>query len=221
MKKRNRRTIGIALGLLASFVGWTIAVSCLDIQHIGPNGSSVGFAALNGWFHQRTGVHMALYTVTDWLGLVPVGVALGFAILGLVQWIQRRSIRKVDPSLILLGVFYVVVIVAYLLFESVAINDRPVLIDGNLEASYPSSTTLLVLCVMLTAMMQLNRRISREKARRVVLAILAVFTVFMVIGRLISGVHWLTDIVGGVLLGAGLVVLYGAGVRWCTTDSVR
>ena len=98
--------------------------------------------------------------------------------------------------------------VAYLLFEVVVINYRPVLIDGRMEASYPSSTTMLVMCVIPTAMMQLNARVKNKTIQKTVLGILLAFTVFMVIGRLISGVHWFTDIVGGALLSAGLVMLY-------------
>lgn len=208
MNKRNQKNIYVTLGLLASFVLWTIAISCLDVQKIGPNGSAVGFAALNGFIHKLTGVHMVLYTITDWLGLVPLCFALGFALLGLVQLIQKRSIVKIDYSILVLGGFYILVMAAYLLFEVFVINYRPVLIDGHLEASYPSSTTMLVMCVIPTAMMQLNTRISNKTIRKVMLSILAAFTAFMVIGRLISGVHWFTDIVGGSLLSAGLVVLY-------------
>lgn len=186
MKKRSQKNLCAAIGLLASFVLWTFAVSHLDVQTIGPNGSSVGFAALNGFFHKLTGVHMALYTVTDWLGLVPLCFVLGFALLGLVQLIQRRSIVKVDYSILVLGGFYILVMVAYLLFEVVVINYRPVLIDGRMEASYPSSTTMLVMCVIPTAMMQLNARVKNKTIQKTVLGILLAFTVFMVIGRFVQ-----------------------------------
>ena len=198
-----------SLGLLALFALWTIAVCTVDVQVIGPQGSTVGFAALNGYVHTLTGVHFTLYHITDWLGLVPVAVCLAFAVTGLVQWI-RRGFFKVDRDLFVLGGFYIVVIAAYLLFEEVVINYRPVLIDGFLEASYPSSTTLLVLCVMPTAAMQLNRRIRQGACRIAVIWIIVAFTVFMVVGRLLSGVHWLTDIVGGGLFSAALVTMYRA-----------
>ena len=208
MKKRNLRNIGVTIGLFASFILWTVAFTILDVQAIGPNGSSVGFATFNGLFHKLTGVHMEIYTITDWLGLIPLCFALGFAILGLVQLIQRKSFLKVDYSILVLGGFYILVIASYLFFEKFVINYRPVLIEGNLEASYPSSTTLLVLCIMPTAMMQLNTRIRNNTTKKVILSLLAIFTAFMVIGRLISGVHWFTDIIGGVLLSTGLVMLY-------------
>ena len=210
MKKTKGKLLGIAGILLAAFALWTLAVQHIDVQAIGPNGSSVGFAGLNGWVHDLTGVHMGLYVLTDWLGLIPMGFVLGFAVLGLVQWMRRRKLFRVDRDILLLGGFYLLVLILYLVFETVAVNARPVLIDGRLEASYPSSTTMLVLCVMPTAMMQLRARIRNTKVRTIVLTILAVFTACMVVGRLIAGVHWFTDIIGGVLLSAGLVALYDA-----------
>ena len=221
MKKRN---ICIALGLLGAFALWTIAISLIDVQPIGPRGSSVGFATLNSMVHRLTGVHMQLYTITDWLGLVPVAFGFGFSALGLVQWIKRKSILKVDGSILILGAFYIVTLTAYLFFESYVVIYRPVLIEGYLEASYPSSTTLLVLCVMPTAMMQLRDRIKQPMFRKCVSIAITAFVVFIVIGRLISGVHWLTDIIGGTLLSAGLVAMYNAlieGTRNSHSDLVR
>lgn len=208
--KKNQRNLIIALTFGVLFVLWTLAVSYIDVMAIGPEGSEVGFATLNGFVHELTGVHMMLYTMTDWLGLVPFAFVFGFAILGLVQLIRRRSFLKVDRSILVLGGFYVLVMAAYLLFENVVINYRPVLIEGILEVSYPSSTTMLTLCVIPTAMMQIGERIKGRVLRRVVLGVMAVFGAFMVVGRLISGVHWFTDIIGGTLLSVALVMLYCA-----------
>ena len=208
MKKKFRKNIYVTLALFLLFVLWTLAIKLIDVQPIGPNGSEVGFAALNGLIHNVTGVHMELYIITDWLGLVPVFVAFGFAVLGLVQLIKRRSFLKVDYSILVLGGFYILVISAYILFEMLAVNYRPVLIDGYLEASYPSSTTLLVMCVMPASVMQLYTRIKNKNIRNIISVVIYAFMAFMVIGRFVSGVHWLTDIVGGIILSAGLVMLY-------------
>ena len=194
--------------MVVAFALWTILARFVDVRAIGPEGSSVGFATLNGFVHGLTGVNLLLYTVTDWLGIVPIAVALGFAALGLVQIIKRKSLWRVDRSILVLGVFYIVVMAAYVFFEMVVINYRPTLIDGHLEVSYPSSTTMLVMCVMPTAAMQLNVRIKNTVLRRCTIIAIAAFTAFMVIGRLISGVHWITDIIGGALLGAGLATTY-------------
>ena len=210
MKKNNQKSLCAAVCGLAAFVLWTLLVRSVDVQSIGPMGSAVGFATLNGYVRDLVGVHMPLYVLTDWLGLVPIVTAMGFAVFGLAQWIRRKSLRRVDRSILALGVFYIAVAAAYGFFEAAVINYRPVLIEGILEASYPSSTTLLVACVMPTAAMQLGARIKNQKLRRCAIGAIVAFTVLTVLGRLFSGVHWITDIVGGLLLSAGLVSAYRA-----------
>lgn len=195
MKKQR-----IAIVWLAAFILWTVLVRFIDVQPIGPEGSMVGFATINAAFHELTGVHLSLYTVTDWLSVIPLGIAAGYGVVGLIQWIRRRSIRKVDRTLLILGCFYGAVMAAFALFEVLVINYRPILIEGVLEPSYPSSTTLLVMCMIPTAVMQCKRKWLST--------LLTFFAIFMVTARLLSGVHWITDIIGGALLSAGLVTLY-------------
>ena len=199
----------LAFSLLAAFALWTLALCHVDVQPIGPRESSVGFATLNGFAHRLTGVNMTLYTITDWLGLAPVAIGFGFAILGLAQWIKRKHILKVDSDILILGVYYILMLGVYLLFETVIINRRPVLINGYLETSYPSSTTLLVLCVMPTAALQFRNR-TKGIWQKIILAVITAFVVFVIGGRLLSGVHWFSDIVGGILLAGGLVTIYDA-----------
>lgn len=214
--RKTKRIVSVGILLLAAFAVWTFLIQTVDVQQIGPRQSAVGFATVNGWFHRLTNVHWMLYTLTDWLGLVPIVVCLLFACVGLAQLVQRRSLLKVDLDILLLGVYYVLVIFAYLLFEMVPLNYRPVLIEGILEASYPSSTTLLVLSVMPTLHFQAERRLKNSMLRRCIKALTVLFSVFMVVGRLLSGVHWLTDIVGAILLSGGLFLLYKASVlRFC------
>ena len=206
----NKKFASLSLVLLLMFLLWTVAITTMDVRPIGPDGSLVGFAGLNGFVHRLTGVHMALYVLTDWLSLIPVLVILGFGILGLVQWIRRKSLWKVDHSILVLGGFYGVTGAVYLFFEKVVVNYRPVLMEGVQEASYPSSTTVLVICVMSTACLQLRERMRNTPFRKGLLILIGAFTGFMVLGRLLSGVHWVTDIIGGILLSFGLVAMYAA-----------
>ena len=211
---KEKRNLLTGVGLIVSFVLWTVLIQCVDVQAVGQNGTKIGFADFNVWFHQVTGVHMTLYTITDWLGLVPILICLCFGVMGLVQLIKRRSLLKVDSDILLLGVYYVLVIACYLIFEIIPVNYRPVLIEGRLETSYPSSTTLLVLSVMPTLMFQAYRRVENILTRKLTAVFVVAFSVFMVIGRLISGVHWATDIIGSVLLSAGLFMLYRSAVLY-------
>ena len=208
VKDTRIRCLLKGIALLTAFALWTVLIKHIDVQNAGPNGTEIGFATINVWFHQLTGVHMLIYTITDWLGLVPIIICMCFGVLGLIQLVKRKSLLMVDFDILLLGAYYVVVILGYLLFEMVPINYRPILIDGNLEASYPSSTTLLVLTVMPTLKYQSDRRIANPVTRKVITVFVIVFTAFMVIGRLISGVHWATDIAGSVFLSSGLFMIY-------------
>jgi len=217
--KKNRFTLYRSLAWIALFVLWTAAIQMLDVHPVGPNGSTVGFAALNSAFHRLTGVHINLYLLTDWLSLIPVFIMMAFALLGLIQWIRRGHILKADADILLLGAFYLAVFGAYLFFEEFPVNHRPVLIDGVLEASYPSSTTLLVLTVMFSTVMQLRRRMRRSPLKNGLIAISMIFAALMMLGRLFSGVHWLTDIIGGGLLSAALTDLYAFSASILTAST--
>ena len=180
---KNKKHFYAGLFFLSAFAVWTMAVKTCDLQAIGPKDSIVGFAALNGFFHRFTGVHLWLYVLTDLLSIIPLGIAAGFGLMGLYQLVGRKSLFKVDRDITALGAFYLCVISAYLFFEKFAVNYRPVLIDGVLEASYPSSTTMLVLCVMLTAAVQADIRIQEPILRTAVKKSVAVFSVFYGCGK--------------------------------------
>lgn len=212
MKKNEKKSLLIGSIFLAMFAVWTVLILTVDVQPLGQNGTGIGFATFNCWFHHFTGVNMVIYTITDWMGLVLVAICLSFAGMGLVQLIKRRSLFRVDADIMILGVYFVIVFLAYAIFEMIPINYRPILIEGKMEASYPSSTTLLVLSVMPALIEQIQRRLSGITAKRIIKIVEIAFSAFMVIGRLISGVHWFTDIVGGVLLSAGVFMLYKAAV---------
>ena len=193
---------------VALFVLFTALVMTIDVQPVGQNGTDIGFAGLNTAFHALTGVNMKIYTITDWLGLVPIFICMIFGVVGFVQLVKRKNLLKVDSDIIILGIYYIIVIMAYLIFEMITINYRPIPIEGVMEASYPSSTTLLVLSVMPTLVEQSGRRINDKLIKKLITLFSGLFSLFMVIGRTISGVHWLTDIVGSVLLSIGLFYLY-------------
>lgn len=202
---------GILLLMFCLFTGLVLFV---DVQAIGPEGSSIGLATINQAFANLTGVHMIWYEITDLFGLLAIGVVLCFAGLGFLQLVMRKSIKKVDPQILVLGGFYSLVILVYVFFEKVIINYRPILLEGELEASYPSSHTILILCVMSTAMMMFDYLFANKKALRSILkAVAIVVMAITVVGRLICGVHWLTDIIAGVILSAALISLFFAVIR--------
>ena len=210
---KSKKMFGITAGLFLLFIVFTLMVLVVDVQPIGPEESKVGFATINQSVFGCLGVNILWYEITDWLGLLAVLFALFFAVLGLVQLVKRKNLWKVDYEIILLGMFYILVAVSYLFFEIAIVNYRPVMMDNSLEASYPSSHAMIVICIMATAMIEFRKLFADKKALRAVLnTVSAAIILITVIGRLLSGVHWFTDIIAGVLLSSTLVMLYYSSV---------
>lgn len=213
--KRTNRNYFLITGILFLLFGiFTATVLWVDVQPIGPENTSVGLASVNRFIFEQLGVHLLWYHITDWLGVIAILFAFGFAVVGLIQLITRKSLFKVDYQIIALGVFYALVVAVYVFFEIAIVNYRPIILHTAPEASYPSSHTMIVICIMATAMMEFHRLLDGRKTALLLLdgislSIMAV----TVIGRLLSGVHWFTDIIAGLLLSAALVMLYTSAVR--------
>ena len=206
--EKNKHSLITPAVLFAVFVLYTAAVALIDVKPVGQMNSNVGMATINKALSDAIGIHMIWYDITNILGILALLIAAFFGVVGVIQLVTRKSLLKVDRDIIILGCFYVMVIVCYVLFDHFAINYRPVMLEDTLEASYPSSHTMLAVCVMSTAICQLKWKMRDEHVSRIVQGVLAVLIVLTVVGRMISGVHWFTDIIGGVLLSAFLVSLY-------------
>lgn len=195
-----------ALSAFALFLLLIFALT-FDVAPIGPGGSSVGLSSINAAARDLIGVSWALYALTDWGALVPVASMLAFFLIGLLQLIKGRSLRSVDVAIWLLGAVYVAQLLLFLAFNEVMINCRPVLIDGALEPSFPSSTSLLAVGTLGSAAVWSSSRLSGGKRTAAMTACFTLATL-LVVGRALSGVHWITDIVGGILLGLFLAFSY-------------
>ena len=117
MKEKGKKLLWIGSICIAVFLIWTLLIQAVDVQTLGVNGTNIGFATINCWFHRLTGVHMVIYTITDWLGLVPIFICMVFAGIGCIQLLKRRSLLKVDYDIIFLGVYYILVIFGYLFLK--------------------------------------------------------------------------------------------------------
>lgn len=212
-KKKNQRNFIITGALFLAFILYTIAVRVVDVQAVGPENSNIGFATINRAVFIFFGDNPFWYNVTEVTGILALLVAAVFGLLGVAQLVTKKSITKVDTDIIILGGFYVLVMIFYVLFEVFIINYRPVILEEGLEASYPSSHSMLVFCIMITAIMQFRSRISEKRVLLIAEIVSIVIISVTVLGRLVSGVHWFTDILGGVLLGTALVMLYYSAVE--------
>ena len=208
MKNKRNLLFAAVSGLSAALL--IILVRFVDVRPIGPEGTSIGLSYLNQFVFDRFGVNMLWYEITDWLGVAAVLTAFLFALTGMVQLIKRRSLLKVDRAILALGGLYIIVIGLYVLFEVLIVNYRPIIMPGGTgpEASFPSSHTMLVCVIMGSAMMLIDRYITGKTLLSLLRIICAVIIGVTVIGRSIAGVHWFTDILGGILISASLLALF-------------
>ena len=206
---KHRRLITAGVGFLLTVILIAL-VRLVDVAPIGAQGTRIGLSHLNQFIFDLFGVNMLWYHITDWLGIAAILTAFVFAVTGLVQLIKRRSLLKVDREILSLGGLYIVVIALYILFENVIINYRPIIMPDNThpEASFPSSHTMLVCVIMGSAVMLINKYIKNKTLNKTLRAICFVIIGITIIGRLIAGVHWFTDIVGGIMISVTLLSLY-------------
>lgn len=208
MTRKSKSYLYKALAFFIVFLCFIPAVKFIDVKRIGPQESEVGLAALNGFVKNLLGFHQVWYDITEFLGIIAILVAAGFALLGLYQLIKNKSFKKVDSDLYLLCAAYVTVMFAYVVFEVIIINYRPVILEEGLEASFPSSHTMLALVIMGTAIYQFQYRIQNQSLRHAAIVISLLMIGLIVIGRVLAGVHWFTDILAGLCLGMSIVFVY-------------
>lgn len=216
MKKKNIIT-SITMIILA--VVYTILVKIIDVAPIGPNNSQVGFSKINSFFHNLLGSNMTIYKITEILGIIPLLMAGIYAIIGLVELIKRKSLTKVDYEIYALAGLYVVVLGLYIFFEKCIINYRPILIDGVLEASYPSSHTLMALCICGSSII-VNKRIFHKKIFNLENKLSIFLMITIILGRFISGVHWFSDIIGAIFISLALLSSFYTAISSFTHKKV-
>lgn len=214
MNKKSKKNFMIAGGLLFVFILFTVAVMKVDVVAIGPKDSLVGLSKINDFMFKKLGTHPIWDMITEVLLVTAFLIVLLFGMIGMKQLVERKSLWKVDSGILLLAVFYVFLAAFYELFEVMVVNYRPILEDGKLAASFPSSHTMLICSIVGSAMVLLYRMLINKTIRTVVEVIGGMILILAVVGRLLSGVHWFTDILGGVLLSAALVMFYYAAVDY-------
>ena len=213
MTSSKKKTLLISILFLISFLIFTIIIKIVDVQAIGPNNSEVGLATINKAFHDFFNYNETFYKISKILGYLSFLIIALYGIIGLYQLIKKKSIFKVDKNILILGAFYVLVLFVYALFEVIIINYRPVLEEGVLEASYPSSHTILSICVCLSSIIVSNKIFKNKKNTKLFNYITAILMITIIVTRILSGVHWLTDIIGAILISTSLCAMFDYAIN--------
>lgn len=204
-KKLTKETLISPIVLTLLSIIYILIVKNLDVKAIGPKSSKVGLASINLFFRKLIGYNEIIYKITEVLGIIALLIVGVYGLIGLIQLIKGKSLKKVDSKIISLGILYVLVGFVYVLFEKLVINYRPILEDGKLEASFPSSHTMMAICICISAIIVNKSLIKNKKYLKITNIALVVLMILIVLGRLISGVHWFSDIVGGIIISITLL----------------
>ena len=200
MIEKKKKWFKISVCLLIVAVIYTVLVKYVDVKAIGPGDTKVGFAIMNKWFKDLIGYNKLFYTVSKYAGVIPFGFCAYYGLMGLIELIKKKSFKKVNYRYYILACFYVIFVALYFFFEKVIINYRPIVVDGVIEASYPSTHTLLAICLCGTSLI-VSKLLIKNNTLRMLADIAAwLLMVVIVFARLISGVHWLSDIIGGIII---------------------
>ena len=210
MKKKN---VSISIVLTIISIIYTFLVKTVDVGQIGPCASSVGFSKINKLFINFIGSNMTIYKLTEILGLMTFIIVGIYGIIGLIELVKRESLFKVDKEIISLGVLYVLMLMVYVFFEKFIINYRPILLDGELEASYPSSHTLLSICICVSSLI-VSKKYVPKKYLNITTFVTVLLLTMVLLGRTISGVHWISDIVGGIIISITLLSYFITVLNW-------
>ena len=192
-----------------------VLIKTVDVAKTGVGDTEIGLYHLNNTAKEFIGLNMQWYKVTEVLGILAILSGGIFALAGLFQLIKRKSLFKVDKEILCLGGLYVIMGLIYVIFEKVIINFRPIIMSGEIEpeASFPSSHTVLTVVIMGSIFMILGKYIKNKSALCALKSLCVSIAVITVTGRLISGVHWLTDILGGIILSVFLLSTFYSVVK--------
>ena len=207
MKENKKLFIGSACCFVL-FIIFTLLVKNVGVMPVGPQNSEVGFASINKAVSDSLPYNDFMYNLSEVLGYIAILSVAFFGLFGIMQLFIKKGFSKVDKDLYILCGLYAGVLACYILFEKIIINYRPVILEGELEASYPSSHTMMSVAFMLAAIQQFSMRLKKESTRRIVIISCAALGIGVILTRLLSGVHWLTDIIGAVILSTAWFLLY-------------
>lgn len=195
--------------LLVAFLALWCCVVFVDVQRVGANDTTLGLASVNLAVFLLLGQDATWDYVTDWLTVVCILVGASVGAKAFFQAVMRKSVKKVDTELYVVLGCYLLALAFVALFEIVPVNYRPLLAQGNLQASFPSTHALICIVSVGETLFTATFRKCRKPLQLTICALFALCCVAVCLGRLLAGAHWLTDVVASVLLGGAIVALCG------------
>ena len=143
---------------------------------------------------------------TDIILIASFAILTVFVILGLYQWITRKSLKKVDKSLLCFPIPLALLAAVYVIFDKfIILNTRP---NGSGEPSFPSTHVMIVATIFFLSAIALPKYIKSKTASILLDIIMLALIVLTCVGRVLSDMHWLTDVIGGLAFAVFFAAVY-------------
>lgn len=203
MKKFFNKNSIIGLSFLGLFLLLIILLQ-FDKNIITISGKEVGLSHINDLIDYKS--NKKLDIISDILLYTSFIVAIAGVVIGLYQLITRKSLFKVDSFIIIFGIFLVAAVILWILFDYVIkINYRP--LNPN-EGSFPSTHVLLTVFLTNVGGLMLAKYCKNTTLIIVAYVVSLLFIILVVLFRILSGMHYITDVFGGLFLGFSLSYLF-------------
>lgn len=148
---------------------------------------------------------------TDIILIASFAVLVVFVIMSLCQWIKRKSLKKVDKSLLWFPLPLALMAITYVIFDKFLIcNTRP---DGSGEASFPSTHVMVVATIFFLVAIILPRYIKSKAAVILLDFFMLAFIVLVSVGRVLANKHWLSDVLGALGFAIIFAIIYYLIIR--------
>jgi len=205
--KENKKYFIMSAVLLVLFVIFVILAKTVDVAAVGPMGSEIGFASINKSAADAIGYNESIYNVSKSLSYFGIAVMVVFGLFGAMQLYYKKGPKNVDKDLYALYGLYVLGLIVYIVLEKVVINSSPVFSNG-LKVSYSSFYIILAVAFMGAAIVEFNARLKAKKVKIIVLTLCILDGIGLLVTRLVSGVHWVTDVIGTLLISVACFLLF-------------
>lgn len=206
--KKHIINFSITAALFVVFAVFTIIAKFVDTSLVLTTNTKIGLSSINKPIFDSIKISDAWGTVSTVLFLVAALVALALIVIGVKEFIKTKQLSKVNHKILFLIGLYMLTVFFYFLFEILIVNYRPLLDEGLAKASYPSSHTLLVCVVCLSACFVVPDYIKNKPLKITIISLLILISLLTPVTRMLAGMHWFSDIIGSLLLSAALVMCY-------------
>ena len=200
MRKKLKYSIIILgiIGLVNLFFVFLLKVA--NVKLTGTYNTSIGLGSINLKLRDLIGTSKAFDIISTIILVIAFLIVAAEIALAIYELVKRKDIEKLDNEIWALSVTYAALAFIFAVFNyALIINVRPVVIDGKLESSYPSTHVLVSLTVFLTGITMTSYLVKDKKLKLGIDIALIALSVLVVITRMLSGKHWFTDIIGGIL----------------------